>query len=127
MGWLQSRARVYIEHASGGFRPHDGIDSLLQPVTWKPGIGSPSSARPSIPTQQESAPFTQADIGFTRRRLSRSGAVTAIIEWKPLSHLSLGGGSGWTYLRVDGTIVTGKDVHFSQTLNRPLLTLSIPF
>ena len=27
----------------------------------------------------------------------------------------------------DGAIATGKDVHFSQTLNGPLLTLGIPF
>jgi len=41
--------------------------------------------------------------------------------------LSVGGGWGWTYLKADGTISTDKDVHFSQTLNGPVLTLGIPF
>ena len=100
----------------------------FQAVTWKPGIWEPVvgvTFRPQI--SRNLRLFTQADVGFTTDDSSRSSAVTASLEWKPLGHLSLGGGWGWTYLRVDGTIVTGKDVHFSQTLNGPLLTLGIPF
>ena len=72
-------------------------------------------------------PRIQADVGFTGDDSSRSGAATAIVEWSPLSHLSVGGGWGWMYLKADGTISTDKDVHFSQTLNGPVLTLGIPF
>ena len=43
-----------------------------------------------------------------------------------LSHLLLGGGWGWMYMRVDGTI-RAKDVHLSRTLNGPMLSLGIPF
>ena len=57
---------------------------------------------------------------------TRAEAARPSIEWKPISHLSLGAGWGWPYLRVDG-IVQAKDVHLSQTLNGPLLTLGIPF
>ena len=52
--------------------------------------------------------------------------VTASLEWKPISHLSLGAGWGWAYIRADGTILT-KPVHLTQTLNGPLLSLGIPF
>ena len=70
--------------------------------------------------------FTQADIGFSTDDSTRTGEATANIEWKPISHLSLGAGWGWAYARVDGSIST-KPVHFSQTLDGPMLTLGIPF
>ena len=70
--------------------------------------------------------FTQAQLGFSGDDSSRSGAVNARVEWQPIRHLSFGGGWGWSYLRVDGTILRGP-VHLSQTLNGPIITLGIPF
>ena len=40
--------------------------------------------------------------------------------------MTLGGGWGWTYLRMDGAILN-KDIHLSQTLNGPIFTVGIPF
>jgi hypothetical protein len=102
----------------------------FQPVTWKPGIWEPVvglTFRPQL--SKKVRIFSQADLGFSADNSSRSGAVTASVEWKPISHLTLGGGWGWTYLRVDGTIGSflTKDIHLSQTLNGPVLTLGIAF
>jgi hypothetical protein len=102
----------------------------FEQVNWKPGIWEPvigTTFRPQL--GQKLRLFTQADIGFSTDNSSRSGSATAIIEWKPISHLSLGAGWGWIYLRVDGTLgrVVTKDIHLSQTLNGPMLTLGIPF
>ncbi len=129
MGGFRVAPAFYIDAGVRRFAVNMTASILdFQPVTWKPGIWEPVVGATFHPELSRNLRlFTQADIGFSGDDSSRSGAVTAIIEWKPLRHLSLGGGWGWTYLRVDGTIVTGKDVHFSQTLNGPLLTLGIPF
>jgi hypothetical protein len=92
------------------------------------GSGNLSWARPSVPSSAgifDSSPRrTSASLPTTRIEASRR---IASVEWKPLSHLSLGGGWGWMYVRADGTILTDKGVHFSQTLNGPLLTIGVPF
>ena len=99
----------------------------FQPVNWKPGIWEPVIGFTYHPQLSRNVRlFTQADVGFSSDDSSRSGAATASVEWKPISHMSLGAGWGWTYVRVSGTILT-KDVHLSQTLNGPILTLGIPF
>jgi len=131
MGGFRVAPALYID---GGVRRFalDITASILslQPVNWKPGIWEPvvgTTFRPRLGRKLRL--FTQADVGFSTDDSSRSGSATASIEWKPISHLSLGAGWGWTYLRVDGTIGSflTKDIHLSQTLNGPMLTLGIPF
>jgi len=131
MGGFEVAPALYID---GGVRRFalDITASILnfQPVNWKPGIWEPvvgSTFRPQL--SKKLRLFTQADIGFSTDDSSRSGSATATVEWKPINHLSLGAGWGWTYLRVDGTLGTflTKDIHLSQTLNGPMLTLGIPF
>lgn len=100
----------------------------FQPVTWKPGIWEPVvgvTFRPQL--SKNLRLFSQANVGFSGDDSSRSGTVTALVEWKPLSHLSIGAGWGWMYVRAEGTISNDRAVHFSQTLNGPQLTLGIPF
>ena len=129
MGGFRIAPALYIDGGVRRFAVKMTASILdFQPVTWKPGIWEPvvgATFRPRI--SRNLRLFTQADVGFTGDDSSRSGAATAIAEWSPLSHLSVGGGWGWTYLKADGTISTNKDVHFSQTLNGPVLTLGIPF
>ena len=97
----------------------------FESVTWKPGIWEPVVGTTFHPQfNSKLRLFTQADFGWTGD--SRSVGVKGSLEWKPLSHLLLGGGWGWMYLRVDGTI-RARDVHLSQTLNGPMLSLGIPF
>jgi hypothetical protein len=129
LGGFEVAPALYVE---GGVRRFalDMTASILnfQPVNWKPGIWHPVvgvTFHPQINGKLRI--LTQADIGWSGDDSSRSGSATASIEWKPISHLSFGGGWGWMHLRVDGTISTNKDVHLSQTLNGPLLTLGIPF
>jgi opacity protein-like surface antigen len=128
MGGFEIVPALYID---GGVRRFalDINASILnfQPVNWKPGIWEPvvgMTYRPQLTKKLRL--FTQADVGFIPDNSSRTGAVTATVEWKPISHLSLGAGWGLAYVRVDGSILT-KPVHLSQTLNGPLLTLGIPF
>jgi hypothetical protein len=128
MGGFKIAPALYVD---GGVRRFalDMTASILdfQPVTWKPGIWEPVvgvTFRPQI--NKKLRVFTQTDIGWSADDSSRSGAATASIEWKPFSHVSLGGGWGWTYLRVDGAILS-KPVHLSQTLNGPIVTVGIPF
>jgi opacity protein-like surface antigen len=131
MGGFEVAPALYID---GGVRRFalDITASILnfQPVNWKPGIWEPvigTTFRPQL--SKTLRLFTEADVGFSTDNSSRSGSATATVEWKPISHLSLGAGWGWTYLRVDGTIGSflTKDIHLSQTLNGPMLTLGIPF
>jgi len=99
----------------------------FEPVTWKPGIWEPVVGLTFRPQLSKTVRiFTQAQLGFSGDDSSRSGAVNARVEWQPIRHLTFGGGWGWSYLRVDGTIVRGP-VHLSQTLNGPIITLGIPF
>ena len=131
MGGFEVAPALYID---GGVRRFalDITASILsfQPANWKPGIWEPvigTTFRPQLTRKLRL--FTQADIGFSTDNSSRSGAATASVEWKPINHLSVGAGWGWTYFRVDGTIGSflTKDIHLSQTLNGPMLTLGIPF
>jgi len=131
MGGFKVAPALYID---GGVRRFalDINASILnfQPVNWKPGIWEPvvgTTFRPNLGKQLRL--FTQADVGFSTDGSSRSGSASASVEWKPISHLSLGAGWGWIYLRVDGTIGSflTRDIHLSQTLNGPMLTLGIPF
>jgi hypothetical protein len=99
----------------------------FEPVTWKPGIWEPVVGLTFRPQLSKTVRiFTQAHLGFSGDDSSRSGAATANVEWQPIRHLTFGGGWGWSYLRVDGTILRGP-VHLSQTLNGPIITLGIPF
>jgi hypothetical protein len=128
LGGVEAAPALYID---GGVRrlALDMTASILgfQPVNWKPGLWEPVvgvTYRPML--SRNVRLFTQADLGFSTDNSSRSGEATASIEWKPISHLSLGAGWGWMYVRADGTILT-RPVHLSQTLNGPILTLGIPF
>ena len=99
----------------------------FEPVTWKPGIWEPVVGLTFRPQLSKTVRiFTQAHLGFSGDNSSRSGAANASVEWKPIRHLTFGGGWGWSYLRVDGTILRGP-IHLSQTLNGPIITLGIPF
>jgi hypothetical protein len=99
----------------------------FEPVTWKPGIWEPVVGLTFRPQLSKTVRiFTQAHLGFSGDDSSRSGAANANVEWQPIRHLTFGGGWGWSYLRVDGTILRGP-VHLSQTLNGPIITLGIPF
>jgi hypothetical protein len=99
----------------------------FEPVTWKPGIWEPVVGLTFRPQLSKTLRiFTQAQLGFSGDDSSRSSALNARVEWQPIRHLSFGGGWGWSYLRVDGTILRGP-VHLSQTLNGPIITLGIPF
>ena len=128
LGGFEVAPALYVE---GGVRRF-GLNmtaSILnfQPVNWKPGIWEPVVGMTYHPRLgKKTRLFTQADVGFSTDDSTRSSAVTASIEWKPISHLSLGAGWGWAYIRADGTILT-KPVHLTQTLNGPLLSLGIPF
>ena len=82
----------------------------FQSVSWKPGILEPVVGVTYRPMLRKNVRlFTQADVGFSTDDSSRTGAATASVEWKPISHMSLGAGWGWTYVRVSGTILT-RDV-----------------
>ncbi len=128
MGGVEVAPALYIDGGVRRFALNMTASILdFEPVTWKPGIWEPVvgvTFRPQLNSTLRI--FTRADVGWSTDDSSRTGAATASIEWKPISHISLGAGWGWTYLRVDGTVLT-KDVHLSQTLNGPLLTLGIPF
>jgi len=128
MGGFKVAPALYID---GGVRRFalDMSASILdfQPVSWKPSIWEPVvgvTYRPMLGKKVRL--FTQADMGFSTDDSSRSGSAGASVEWKPISHVALGAGWGWTYIRVDGTILA-RDVHLSQTLNGPIVTLGIPF
>jgi hypothetical protein len=132
LGGVEVAPALYVD--AGVRRFALDIDATIlnfQPVNWQPGIWEPMigfTFRPQI--SKNLRVFTQADLGFSSDNSSRSGAATGSIEWKPISHLSLGAGWGWMYMRVDGSIGSGfltKDIHASQTLNGPILTLGIPF
>jgi hypothetical protein len=118
-------------YADGGVR-HLALNvtaSILdfEPVTWKPGIWQPVVGLTFRPQLSKTVRiFTQAQLGFSGDDSSRSGALNASVEWQPIRHLTFGGGWGWSYLRVDGTILRGP-IHLSQTLNGPIITLGIPF
>lgn len=128
MGGFELAPALYIDGGVRRFALNMNASILnFQPVNWKPGIWEPvvgTTFRPQLGKKLRI--LTQADVGFSTDDSSRSGSATAIVEWKPINHLSLGAGWGWAYIRADGTILT-KDVHFSQTLNGPMLTLGIPF
>ena len=129
MGGFRVAPAFYIDGGVRRFQVKMTASILdFHPVTWKPGIWEPvvgATFRPQFTRNLRL--FTRADVGFTGSDSSRSGAATAVIEWRPISHLTLGGGWGWMYLKADGTILTDKDVHFSQTLNGPLVSIGIPF
>lgn len=126
LGGFQVAPALYVD-AGVRYFALDMTASILNfdSVTWKPGIWEPvvgTTFRPQFNSKLRL--FTQADFGWTGD--SRSVNVKGSLEWKPLSHLLLGGGWGWMYMRVDGTI-RARDVHLSQTLNGPMLSLGIPF
>ena len=128
MGGVEVAPALYVDGGVRRFALNMNASILnFQPVNWKPGIWEPvvgTTFRPQLGKKLRI--LAQADIGFSTDNSSRSGSATATVEWKPISHLSLGAGWGWAYIRADGTLLT-KDVHFSQTLNGPMLTLGIPF
>ena len=96
-------------------------------VTWKPGIWEPVVGATFHPQLTEKIRLVaQADLGGIGIDSHRSSSATATVEWKPTSHLLIGGGWGVLYLRADGNILT-KPVHFKQTLNGPILAIGIPF
>ena len=112
MGGFRIAPALYIDGGVRRFAVKMTASILdFQPVTWKPGIWEPvvgATFRPRI--SRNLRLFTQADVGFTGDDSSRSGAATAIVEWSPLSHLSVGGGWGWTYLKADGIAHAGRVV-----------------
>ena len=58
----------------------------FQPVGWKPTIWEPiigTTFRPHLSKRLRL--FTQAGVGFSTDDSSRSGSVTASVEWKPIS------------------------------------------
>ena len=128
MGGFKVAPALYIDAGVRRFAL-DITASILnfEPVNWKPGIWEPvvgTTFRPQL--SKKLRLFTQAGVGFSTDDSSRSGSVTASVEWRPISHMTLGGGWGWTYLRIDGAILN-KDIHLSQTLNGPIFTVGIAF
>ena len=96
LGGFEVAPALYVE---GGVRRFalDVTASILnfQPVNWKPGIWHPVVGGPPTRNHGKLRILTQADIGWSGDDSSRSGSATASIEWKPISHLSFGGGWGW--------------------------------
>ncbi len=94
LGGFEVAPALYVE---GGVRRFalDMTASILnfQPVNWKPGIWKPvigTTYRPQL--NKKLRLFTQADLGFSTDNSNRTSAATATLEWKPISHLSLGAG-----------------------------------
>ncbi len=127
-GGVQIVPALYID---GGVRriAVDMTATLLayEPVKWKPGVWESvlgATYRPAFGKHVRL--LSHVDVGGLEDSEHRTAAVTAIVEWKPVSHFAIGGGWSFLHLRKDGTILS-KPVSFQQTLNGPMLTLGIPF
>jgi hypothetical protein len=96
-------------------------------VTWKPRIWEPVIGATFRPTFGRKLRFiVQANVGGLGDSSHRTAVGSAVVEWKPFSHLSLGGGWSALYLRVDDTVLS-KTIHLQQTLNGPVIAIGIPF
>jgi hypothetical protein len=119
---------LYIE---GGIR-HIGMNldatlTTFPTVYWKPAVWDGlvgTTYRPQF--GKRTRLIAHGDIGGIGDSDYRSGAASALLEWKAFSHFALGGGYGYLYLRQDGTLF-GKAAHLDVTLHGPMVTIGIPF
>lgn len=128
VGGVEVLPDLYIEGGARYLGFNMTADVLTFPeVNWKPGIWEPvvgATYHPRI--TRKIRLVAQADLGGLGDDSHRSSTAKGTIEWKPASHLLIGAGWGFMYVRADGTILT-KPVHFQQTLNGPIVALGIPF
>jgi hypothetical protein len=128
MGGFEVAPALYVD---AGFRHFDVkmTAAVLEfpQVTWRPGIWESVvgvTFRPKLGKNVRL--FSQTNFGGMGDASHRTVAATAVVEWKPSTHLVVGAGYGLLHLRADGSML-GRPVHFAQTLNGPMLTLGVPF
>jgi hypothetical protein len=128
IGGVQIARALYVDGGVRRYAISMKASILDRPeVDWKPGIWEPVVGLTFRPEFRRTLRlFTQAEYGGIGDDSHKSSSVTALLEWRPMQHLTIGAGYGLMHLRADGTILT-KPVHFSQTLNGPMLTLGLVF
>jgi hypothetical protein len=91
-----------------------------KPSSWQPLIGA--TFRPSF--GKHLLLYTVLNGTISSPFSTVTG--TARLEWRPISHLAVTAGYGFTRLKYEDTILS-RDVSFKQTLHGPLLGIGIPF
>ncbi len=91
-----------------------------KPSSWQPMIGT--TFRPHLGGHL--LLFTHLDGTLNNPFSTVTG--TARLEWRPISHLAITGGYGFTRLKYDDTILE-RPISLRQTLHGPMLGIGIPF
>jgi hypothetical protein len=91
-----------------------------KPSSWQPTIGT--TFRPHLGKHVLLFTHLNGTLGDPFSTVTG----TARIEWRPISHLAITGGYGFTNLKYDDTILS-RPIHLKQTLHGPMLGIGITF